>query len=200
MTLSSPALPIGDYNMQIGSSGRDLITGIGGQIVLAGKGDDIMDALSTVAADGTTPLIPWLAGGGGDDRYYINPGNNVIIADLAGGNETVYLDAFRFQDMQVRKTDSAHILLSQGNTNILLASPAGRSIKDQAIEKIVFRDTKTSGRKILRDAKKIGNYMGEISMEQMDSTGIFPMSYSGLDPALFNGYILSANYNNSLVI
>jgi hypothetical protein len=58
MPLSGPALPIANYAMVGGTKGRDLITGLGAQVVLGGAGDDILGAQTSPGADGVTPLIP----------------------------------------------------------------------------------------------------------------------------------------------
>ncbi|MDA0258932.1 MAG: hypothetical protein O2972_09615 [Cyanobacteria bacterium] len=56
--MSGPALPIANYAMVGGTKGRDLITGLGAQVVLGGFGDDILGAQTSPGADGVTPLIP----------------------------------------------------------------------------------------------------------------------------------------------
>lgn len=200
MPLSAPVLPIGDYGMNAGTSARDLITGVGAQVVLAGQGDDILGGQSVAGADGKTRLLPWLVGGAGDDGYYVTPGNATIISDLDSGNDTIFLDAFKFKKVQIRRVDNRHALLSQGSTQVLLVDPAGRSAKNNMLESIVFKDRKVNGRKLFKTVQKNDNYWGRTSLIELESLGTLPLQGSGLDPALFNGYLTSAGYNNSLVV
>jgi hypothetical protein len=200
MPLSAPVLPIGNYGMNAGSSARDLITGVGAQVVLAGQGDDILGAQNVAGADGQTPLFPWLVGGAENDRYYATPGNTAIISDLEGGKDTVFLDAFKFKAVQIRRVDNRHALISQGSTQVLLVDPAGRSEANNLLETIVFKDTKVSGKKLFKAAQENDSYWGKTTLLEQVSLGTLPMRAGGLDPALFNGYLTSASYNNSLVV
>ena len=200
MPLSGPALPIANYGMNAGTAARDLITGIGAQVALGGAGDDILGAQTTPGADGVTPLIPLLVGGANNDRYYISPGGQAVIADLAGGKDALYLDGFKFGRVQIRNIDRRHALISQGSTRVLVVDPAGRDDPNNAIEKLVFKDKTVSGKQLFREAKQADSYWGKSTLAEQIAIGNFALNAAGVDPALFNGYLTSASYNNSLVV
>jgi hypothetical protein len=200
MSLSGPALPVANYGMNAGTPARDLITGVGAQIALAGAGDDILGAQITPGADGVTPLIPWLVGGANNDRYYITPGSQAVVADLAGGTDALYLDSFKFKKVQIRNIDRRHALISTGNSRVLVVDPAGKSDPNNAIEKLVFKDKTLSGKQLFKQAKQEDSYWGKSTLAEQISLGNFALNSTGVEPALFNGYLTSASYNNSIVV
>lgn len=200
MPLSGPALPIANYAMVAGTKGRDLITGLGAQVVLGGGGDDILGAQTSAGADGVTPLIPWLIGGADRDQYFITPGGMAVVADLGGGKDELVLDSITFGKAQIRNIDRRHALISRGNTRVLVVDPAGRSNPNNTIETLVFKDRRVSGKTLFKQAKQADNYWGRSSLVEQVSLGTFPLNAAGVDAALFNGYLTSAAYNDSLVV
>ena len=201
MPLSGPALPIANYTMVSGTAGRDLITGVGAQMALAGPGDDILGGQTAPGADGVTPLIPWLVGGPDNDRYFITPGSMAVVSDLAGGRkDIVSLDSFAFDKVQIRNIDRRHALISRGATSVLVVDPAGKISKANTIEKLVFKDRSVSGKQLFKQAKKADSYWGRSTLAEQVILGAFPLNAAGVDPALFGGYLTSAAYNDSLVV
>ncbi|QCH15058.1 hypothetical protein CB0101_09060 [Synechococcus sp. CB0101] len=200
MPLSGPALPIANYAMVGGTKGRDLITGLGAQVVLGGAGDDILGAQTSPGADGVTPLIPWLVGGADQDKYFITPGSMAVVADLGGGKDELVLDSLAFRKAQIRNIDRRHALISRGNTRVLVVDPAGRSNPDNTIETLVFKDQRVSGKQLFKLAKQADTYWGRSTLAEQVSLGSFPLNAAGVDVALFNGYLTSAAYNDSLVV
>ena len=200
MPLSGPALPVANYGMAAGTSARDLLTGVGAQVALAGAGDDILGAQNTLFGDGVTKLIPWLVGGSDNDRYYITPDSQAVIADLAGGTDELYLDSLKFSRVQIRSIDGLHALIIQNNTRVLVVDPGGKNDENNRIEKIVFKDKVADGKKLFKLAKQADSYWGEASLAEQVSLGNIRLNAAGVDPSLFNGYLTSAAYNNSLVV
>jgi len=62
MGLSNTPLPVGNYGMVAGSGQRDVLTGVRAQIVLAGRGADVLSGDNTKVVDGLTDLLPCLVG------------------------------------------------------------------------------------------------------------------------------------------
>jgi hypothetical protein len=199
MALSNTALPVGNYGMVAGSRQRDVLTGVGAQIVLAGGGEDVLSGDSSKAADGLTDLLPWLVGGEDNDQYYTKQAQKVIISDLAGGEDAVYIDSMRFKNAQFRTIADRDILISSGETQVLLVDPAGRSSRNNEIERIVFADREVKGRKLQKAAAKAKAFWGKTTLAEQSTLGTLPLEATGIDLNLFDGYLSSISYNNGLV-
>lgn len=199
MGLSNTPLPVGNYGIVAGSGQRDVITGIGAQIVLAGGGADVLSGDTAKAVDGITDLLPWLVGGEDNDQYYTKQSKKVIISDLAGGEDAVYVDSIRFKNAQIRTIADRDILISDGETQVLLIDPAGRSAKNNELERIIFADREVKGKRLEKKAAKAKSYWGKTTLAEQLTLGTLPLEAGGIDPSLFDGYLSSISYNNGLV-
>jgi hypothetical protein len=63
-----------------------------------------------------------------------------VVADLRGGKDQLVLDSLA--------------LISRGNTRVLVVDPAGRSNPNNAIETLVFKDQRVSGKQMFKLAKQ----------------------------------------------
>lgn len=199
MGLSNTPLPVGNYGIVAGSGQRDVLTGIGAQIVLAGGGADVLSGDNAKAVDGITDLLPWLVGGEDNDQYYTKQSTKVIISDLAGGEDAVYIDSVRFKNAQIRTIADRDILISDGETQVLLIDPAGRSSENNELERIVFADREVKGKKLQKAATKAKVDWGKTTLAEQSTLGSLPLEASGIDLNLFDGYLSSITYNNGLV-
>jgi hypothetical protein len=63
-----------------------------------------------------------------------------VVADLRGGKDQLVLDSLA--------------LISRSNTRVLVVDPAGRSNPNNAIETLVFKDQRVSGKQMFKLAKQ----------------------------------------------
>jgi len=89
MGFTQTPLAIGTYQLVAGTAKNDKLTGIGGQAVFGGPGNDILTGYSQTTADGLWQISPLLSGGAGNDTYTIRNGTWNYIADLNGGSDTI---------------------------------------------------------------------------------------------------------------
>ena len=81
-----------------------------------------------------------------------------VVADLRGGKDQLVLDSLAFSKLQIRNIDRRHALISRGNTRVLVVDPAGRSNPNNAIETLVFKDQRVSGKQMFKLAKQADTY------------------------------------------
>lgn len=81
----------------------------------------------------------------------------------------------------------------------MLIDPAGRSFKNNEIERVVFADREGKGRKLQKAAAKAKAYWSKTTLAEQSTLGTLPLEASGIDLNLFEGYLSSVAHNNSLV-
>ena len=182
---------IGNFENIAGTSQVDNITGVGGEAIFAGDGDDILISKKNVLTNPYNWTIPtFLTGGNGDDTYKVNKNSFALIYDVGNG-----VDLLDLNSMSSANTDSwilddvQGIFISDGKTGALV-------IKGSEIEKVKF-----GGKTYIQpDAPNVD--ITYSSLSNLASEGI--LNEGGIldlyfDQTSLDSYINSAQFNNSIL-
>ena len=175
---------VGDFTNIAGTSEVDNITGVGGEAIFSGDGDDILISKKNAT------LPTFLSGGDGDDIYKINKGSFAIIYDIGLGEDLLDINSMSVNSQSWILDDVQGILISDGTTGALV-------INSSEIENVKFGG-KTYN--IENDDPPIGYTFSSLS--NLESQGVIDLGVIGLNSnqASLDSYIDSAQFNNSILI
>ena len=110
---------VGDFTNVAGTSTVDNITGVGGEAIFSGDGDDILISKKNAT------LPTFLSGGDGDDIYQINKGSFAIIYDIGLGEDLLDINSMSVNYSESWILDDVQgILISDGETSALVINGA----------------------------------------------------------------------------
>ena len=110
---------VGDFTNVAGTSTVDNITGVGGEAIFSGDGDDILISKKNAT------LPTFLSGGDGDDIYKVNKGSFAIIYDIGLGEDLLDINSMSGNYAQSWILDDVQgILISDGTTGALVINSA----------------------------------------------------------------------------
>jgi len=198
MGFKQTPLPIGTYEIVAGTSGNDNLTGIGGQAVFAGGGNDQLTGNSVTTTDGYWQVSPLLSGGAGDDTYTIRNGTWNYIADLNGGKDLIKT-SLNLRNIYFARINNRDILATDGSTAAILIDPLGAENSNNKIEAVQFGRKKYSAEKLYKMATSSKGYLGSFTYADLEDEGILNLSIMGLNSSRINEYIDNGRFNNSIV-
>ena len=181
---------VGNFTLVAGTSEVDNITGVGGEAIFAGNGDDILISKKNVLKNPYGWIVPtFLSGGDGDDTYKIKKGSFAIIYDIGVGEDLLDLNSMSVNSQSWILDDVQGILISDEKTGALV-------LNGSEIEKVKF-----GGKTYIQpDQPNIENSFSSLS--SLQSQGVIDLSVIDLNTnqASLDSYIDSAQFNNSILI
>ena len=181
---------VGNFTNIAGTSEVDNITGVGGEAIFAGNGDDNLISKKNILINNYGWVVPtFLSGGDGNDTYKVNKGSIAIIYDIGNGEDTLDINSLSVNSQSWVLNDVQGILISDGKTGALV-------INGSEIEKVKFGG-KTYN--IATDEPPLGNTFSSLS--SLQSQGVINLGVIGLNTnqASLDSYINSAQLNNSIL-
>ena len=181
---------VGNFTNIAGTSEVDNITGVGGEAIFAGNGDDTLISKKNILINNYGWVVPtFLSGGDGNDTYKVNKGSIAIIYDIGNGEDMLDINSLSVNSQSWVLNDVQGILISDGKTGALV-------INGSEIEKVKFGG-KTYN--IATDEPPLGNTFSSLS--SLQSQGVINLGVIGLNTnqASLDSYINSAQFNNSIL-
>ena len=198
MGFSQTPLPIGTYEIIAGTARNDSLTGIGGQAVFGGAGNDLLTGYSETTADGYWQVSPLLSGGAGNDTYTIRNGTWNYIADLNGGKDLVKT-SLNVNTLYFARINNRDILATDGSSAAILIDPLGAENPDNKIEAVKFGRKKYSAKKLYKMALSSEGYLGSFTYADLEREGVLNLSIMGLNSTRINEYIDNGRFNNNII-
>ena len=198
MAFTQTPSQIGTYQLIAGTAKEDKITGIGGQAVFGGPGNDTLTGYSQATADGLWQISPLLSGGAGNDTYIIRNGTWNYIADLNGGKDTIKT-SLNINNISFAIINSRDVLATDGSTTAILIDPLGTENAGNKIESVSFGKKKYSAEKLYDMAINSSSFLGSYTYSDLEREGYLNLGVMGLNALQVNDYIANGRINNSLV-
>ena len=107
-------IKIGDFRFVSGTTGRDEITGIGGEVVLGGRNRDRLTGYSSISNDGAWRIPSILSGGRARDLYFPQQGSFTIIADAGAGRDAIIAPFMNTNNISFMRINQRDILATDG--------------------------------------------------------------------------------------
>jgi hypothetical protein len=194
------SISIGSFQTVLGTSKKDRITGLGGQVVFTGKGKDLLTGLSAISADGEWTIPSILSGGADNDTYNISQGGFTIVIDAGGGRDTVIASSMNINNVEFYRINQRDIWATDGNTSVILIDPQGIEGAANRIENFKIGNKKFKLSKLIQLASSSDAFGGDYTYQQLGSSGSINFESAGLDPLQINNYIQAAIQNNALLV
>jgi len=198
MGFTQTPLAIGTYQLVAGTAKNDKLTGIGGQAVFGGPGNDTLTGYSQTTADGLWQISPLLSGGAGNDTYTIRNGTWNYIADLNGGRDTIKTN-LNINNINFATINGRDILATDGSTAVILIDPLGIENPGNRIESVSFGKKKYSTEKLYDLAINGSGFLGSYTYSELESEGLLNLGMMGLNALEINDYIASGRFNNTII-